>query len=137
MEMRGESRGVATLVKETVDGLGHLVAEHLRLSRLELLGDLSALSHHVAFVVAASAVATVGYFFLWLGVLAVLAPRIGLASAALLIGGGHLAGGAVGLKLALGRLRRARALDATIEAVEKTVSGLSAVAAREGSPDAR
>jgi hypothetical protein len=129
MPTQGDS--LTVLVKETVDGLGHLMAEHVRLSKLELLENLKVMIRQTARVAVVIGFAFVGYVFLWGGVVALLGPSLGVASTAFLVGGLHVAGGALGLALALAKLRRTRVMDGTALEVHKTVSELSA-ASRSG-----
>jgi hypothetical protein len=126
MPPQGDS--LTVLVKETVDGLGHLMAEHVRLSKLELLENLHVMIRQMARVAVVIGFAFVGYLFLWAGIVASLGPTLGTANAALLVGGLHLIGGAIGLALALARLSRTRVLDDTAVEVHETVTALSAAA---------
>ncbi len=116
---------LTVLVNETVDGLGHLVAEHVRLSKLELLENLKVMSRQMARAAVVVGFAFVGYLFLWAGVVAVLGQTRGVASAAFLVGGLHLVGGAIGLVLVLAKLARIRVMDGTALEVHKTVTELS------------
>src|SRR6185503_2179061 len=43
-----ESDGIIALVKETADGFGHLIAEHVKLARLELVADAKASGRKIA-----------------------------------------------------------------------------------------
>ena len=124
MPIEGDS--LTAHVKETVDGLGHLVAEHVRLSKLELLGNLELVIRRTARVAVAVGCAFVGYLFMGAGIVAVLGPTMGVASAAFLVGGLHLAGGALGLALALAKLARTPVMSGSVLEVHKTVSELSA-----------
>lgn len=124
MDTRTESLG--SLVKETVDGLGHLVAEHVRLAKLELLEDLESMIRQAAHVAVVVAFGFVGYLFLCAGGVALLAPTLGTANAAFLVGGVHAALGALGLVLSLAKLSRTRVMDGTALEVHRTVSALSA-----------
>src|SRR5579863_6856928 len=122
MTTQGDS--LTVLVKETVDGLGHLVAEHVRLSKLELLENFQVMIRQAVRVAVVIGFAFVGYVFVWAGVVAFLEPALGFANAAFLVGGLHLVGGAIGLLLALAKLARTRVLDGTAVEVHKTVSEL-------------
>jgi Putative Actinobacterial Holin-X, holin superfamily III len=124
MPHQGDS--LTVLVKETVDGLGHLMAEHVRLSKLELLENLNVMIRQTARVAVVTGFAFVGYVFLCAGVVFALEPALGLANGAFLVGGTHLAGGVIGLALALTKLARTRVMDGTAVEVHRTVTALSA-----------
>jgi hypothetical protein len=124
MHPQGDS--LTVLVKETVDGLGHLMAEHVRLSKLELLENLKVMIRQTARVAVVIGFAFVGYVFLWAGVVALLGPTLGFANAAFLVGGLHVVGGAIGLALALAKLAETHVMDGTALEVHKTVSALGA-----------
>lgn len=117
---------LSVLVKETVDGLGQLMGEHVRLFKLECAEDLNITLRQAARVAVVVGFAFVGYVFVWVGAVALLAPLLGVASAAFLVGGLHLAGGAIGLGLALRGLARTRLLDGTALEVHRTVRELTA-----------
>jgi len=117
---------LTVLVKETVDGLGDLMAEHVRLSKLELLENLKVMIRQMARAAVVIGFAFVGYLFLCAGVVTVLGPTLGLAGAAFLVGGLHLVGGAIGLVLAMAKLAKTHVLDGTALEVHRTVSALSA-----------
>ncbi|MEZ0229679.1 MAG: phage holin family protein [Planctomycetota bacterium] len=106
--MPPQNDDLTLLVQHTVDDLGHLVAEHVHLAKLELVENLNAVTLRVARAAVVLGLALMGYFFLCAGVVVLLGPALGMASASFLVGSVHLAAGAIGLVLASGRLARTR-----------------------------
>jgi hypothetical protein len=123
--MLDPSDSLTVLVKETVDGLGELMAEHVRLSKLELTESLGAVSRQASRVAVLIGVAFVGYLFVCAGVVALFAPALGVAAAAFLVGGLHLTGGGIGIGLALKKLSRTHLMDDSAVEVRETVTALS------------
>ena len=124
------------LLKETLDGLGHLLAEHVRLSKLELLENVKVMIRQAVGVAIVIGFAFVGYFLVCAGLVVFLGPTMGAANACFAVGGLHLAWGAIGLALAIAKLGRTRVMDGTAFEVHRTVTELSAASrSREASRD--
>lgn len=130
--MQTQGDGLTVLVKETVDGLGHLVAEHVRLSKLELLENMTAMARQTGRLAVVTGFAFVGYVFACAGIVASIEPRLGLAYAAFVVGGLNFVVGAAGLFLTVTKLAGTRILDGTATEVHRTVSDLAA--ATHGEP---
>ena len=127
-----ESDGIAALLRETADGLGRLIADHVRLAKLELLADARMLVRQASLLLIALPLCVFGYVLLWLGGISALAPLIGRTQAFLLVGGGHLAVGGTALMIAVRRLRRRpRLMDDTVAEVTRTLAAMSSTAAGE------
>jgi hypothetical protein len=117
--------GIIALVKETADGLGHLIADHVKLARLELVADVKTHGRHVALLALIVPFVFLGYGIAGLGLAMVLAKWIGLPGALFLVGGVHLVGGGIAALMALARLRKARLMHETASEASRSVATLS------------
>lgn len=123
-----ESDGLAALLKETADGLGRLIADHVRLAKLELLVDARSLGRQASLLLIALPLCLVGYLFLCLAGIFALAPLLGRVAAFLLVGGAHVLFGAGALWVAVQRLRRRpRLMDDTVAEVTRTFEVMSSL----------
>ena len=122
--------GLTGRLRETVDGFGHLVTEHVQRSKLELLLGGRTLARIAALALCAAGLLLVADLLLSAATAVALAPSTGAARALLLVGGAHLALGALCVALAKGRLDRSRLLDGGTSEVGRSLLALTA--AREG-----
>src|SRR6476619_1040249 len=60
-DTREESDGIIALVRETADGLGKLIADHVKLARVELISDARFYVRDLAVIAVAGVVLLVGY----------------------------------------------------------------------------
>src|SRR5215471_14136769 len=97
-----ESDGFIGLVRETADGLGHLIADHIKLARVEMVADAKEYGRRTAALAAAGGVLVVGYLFAWIAAAIALGRIIGAPLAFLVVGVAHLVAGAVAF-VAVGR----------------------------------
>jgi hypothetical protein len=123
-----EGDGIISLVRETADGLGRLIAEHIRLARVEMAADAKQYGKRAALLVAAGGFIALGYAFAWIAGALALARAIGAPLAFLAVAVLHIAGGGIGLAAVAGKLRQARIMDGTRSEVNRSVSTLAAQA---------
>jgi hypothetical protein len=122
-----EPDGIVDLLRETVDGLGHLIAEHVNLARLELVTDVRRFGQRMALALIVFPVLVLGYGFLWLGAAVALGRVLGVAEALAVVGGLHLVFGGVGAAVLARRLRhRPPMMDDTAAEVGRTIAALAA-----------
>jgi Putative Actinobacterial Holin-X, holin superfamily III len=121
-QLRGENDGIIALVKETADGFGHLIADHIKLARLELVSDVKAYGRQVGLIAVIVPFLFVGYGLVCLGLAALLAPWLGQAGALFLVGGAHIAIGALAIAAAAGRLRRVQPMHDTAQEVGRSMA---------------
>jgi len=119
-----EGDSFIALLRETADGLGRLVAEHIRLARVEMVADAKDYSRRVGLMAAAGGVILIGYFFAWIATALALGRVIGAPLAFLLVGGLHIGGGAAIMVALARRQREARVMDQTVSEVGRTVTAL-------------
>lgn len=117
--------GVVGLLKETADGLGQLIADHIKLARLELAADARSYGQGVATLVVAGFVLALGYGFAWLAIgLAVArfcgAP-IAFGGVALL----HLIVGGVAVSSAVKRMKKPALMRGTAVEASRSVDALT------------
>jgi hypothetical protein len=120
-----ESDGIIALVRETADGLGKLIADHVKLARVELVSDARFYARDLAVIAAAGLVLLVGY------VLGLLAAGLALGRAInntplafAAVAALHLIAGAIGLVVGAKRAKRVRLMHDTAEEVSRSVSAL-------------
>jgi hypothetical protein len=117
--------GVGALLRETADGLGQLVADHIRLARLELTADARSYGQGAATLLIAGAVLTLGYAFAWLAVALALARLWGGPIAFGAVAALHLAAGAIAVSTAVKRMRRTRLMRESANAASRSVNALT------------
>ena len=119
-----DQTGIIGLVKETAEGLGKLLGDHVRLARIELVADIKGYSRDVALLVVASVIVIIGYAFAWVAGGLALARVIGGPLAFGLIAFVHLVAGAIVAVVAARRARGNRPLQETAAEVERSVRAL-------------
>jgi predicted anti-sigma-YlaC factor YlaD len=126
MSRRGDEdqTGIIGLVKETAEGLGKLLGDHVRLARIELVADIKGYGRDVAMLVVAAVVVVIGYAFAWVAGGLALARLIGGPLAFALIAFVHLVAGAIAAVVAVRRARGTRPLQETANEVERSVRAL-------------
>jgi uncharacterized membrane protein YqjE len=125
-DTREEGDGIIALVRETADGLGKLIADHVKLARVELVSDARFYVRDLAVMAVAGVVLLVGYVLglvaagLALG-RAINNTPLAFAAVAVL----HLIAGAIGIVVGAKRAKRVRLMHDTAEEVSRSVSALS------------
>jgi Putative Actinobacterial Holin-X, holin superfamily III len=112
---KGESdaAGVKRLVAEAADSLGELLADHIRLARLELEADALIYAGAAGWVIVAVLLAAIGYLLASVAAVLGLARLTGMPTASGLVAAFHLAVGAGCFHAASRRLRRTKVLRET------------------------
>jgi hypothetical protein len=116
--------GIISLVKETADGLGQLVADHIKLARIEMTTDVRAYFRELSLLLVGAFVFSVGYGLACIAAGTALARVMGgpLAFAGLAIL--HVVVGAFALGMAVRRMRRVQLMQESKEEVSRSVSVL-------------
>ena len=122
--------GLLSLVKETADGLGRLIADHIKLARVEMVADAKDWSRKAAMLLLAAVFVAVGYTFAWLAAAVALGRLIGVPLAFLAVAVLHLLGGALGLRAVSRRMKGVRIMNETASEVSRSVSTLAAAGVR-------
>jgi hypothetical protein len=117
--------GILHALRETIDGLGDLVGQHLRLARLELKSDLVAALGRARTIAVLALLVGLGYGMAMAGLAVWLGGAAGVGFALMAVGAGHLVVGGAGLFL-LGRPRHAAPmLSATSDGVRRSLETLT------------
>src|SRR5262245_15677026 len=124
MSRRGDEdhTGIIGLVKETAEGLGKLLGDHVRLARIELVADIKTYARELTLLLTAVVILLVGYAFAWIAIGLVLARAIGAPLAFAAIAVVHLIAGGIAAVVAARRARATRPLQETALAVERSVN---------------
>jgi hypothetical protein len=122
---KDESDGIVTLLRDTLDGFGCLMSDHLKLARLELLADVKSLGRRLAMLIAVVSLALLGYAIACMGIAVGLSRWIGLSGALILVGGVHLVGAASALWAVLHVLRNKAFFPETADEMNQSVSTLT------------
>ncbi|HVZ73178.1 MAG TPA: phage holin family protein [Polyangia bacterium] len=113
--------GFAPLVENVVEGLGALVAGHIKLARVELEETARVETRRIGLIALAGALGALGYALVAVAAALALAGPWGGAIAFLVVGGGHLALGAGALFVVLRRASKPP-LRETLSQLDHTVS---------------
>ncbi len=125
-QVEGDEReGFVGLVRETVDGLRTLIADHIKLARLELAADLKSYGQSVAVLAGAGAVLAFGYVFAWIAGGLALGRVIGAPLAFAAIAALHLLLGTIAIGWAVGRVRRTRLMHGSVVEAKSSASVLA------------
>jgi hypothetical protein len=116
---------ILALIKETADGFGHLLADHIKLARLELVADVKSYGRQVALIALIVPILFIGYAILCFGLAAALAPWLGRAGGLFLVGGAHIVIGAVAIAVVVRRLRRAQPMSESVEEMNRSMETFS------------
>jgi hypothetical protein len=111
---------LTTLVRRAVEDLGRLVADHLKLARLELGAEARQVGTRVGLVAVAASLFGVGYLCAAVALSLFLARWLGAAGAFGAVGGGHALAGVVSLVVIGRRAQAAGALEESRRELERT-----------------
>jgi hypothetical protein len=120
---------VIALVRETVDGLGELVAQHIKLARLEFAADLQSLGRRAGVLAVFMAFSLIGYALVMVGIAASVGGVTTIGTSLLAIGLVHVAGGATGVFRVVARSRAKPLMDATGDEMSRSLAALGSATA--------
>ncbi|MES1204471.1 MAG: phage holin family protein [Pseudomonadota bacterium] len=112
------------LVRETADGLGQLVVQHVKLAQRELTADLQAMGARVALIAVCALVMIGGYTLALAGLACLIGGARAIAVPLLGIGLAHVAGTGVAMGVLFARIRRARLMTATAGEIAQSATAL-------------
>ena len=121
-----QSDGIISLVKETASGIGQLVADHIRLARIEMTADAKTYARDVGVLLVAGFIVAVGYGLACIGAGAALARVMGTPLAFVSLGVLHILIGAIALAMIVGRMKHVQLMQGTKQEVSRSVSALTA-----------
>jgi uncharacterized membrane protein YedE/YeeE len=117
--------GLIALVKETASGIGQLVADHIRLARIEMTADARGTMRDVALLLVAGFIFAMGYGLACIAAGAALARVIGTPLAFVGLGMVHIVAGVVALAMITGRMKHIQLMQGTKHEVNRSVSALT------------
>jgi hypothetical protein len=133
---RDKPEGILAVARETVDALGRLTLQHLRLARLEMRADLRTMGSQAALITVLAAVAIVGYGLAMAGLAVLIGGNAKGGLPFLLIGGLNVLAAGIGILVAVARLRRMRPMNATADEVNRSLAPLGLTTTRAEAPAA-
>lgn len=116
---------IRKLVAEAVDGLGELVADHIRLARIELATDLRIYAGATGGIVVAAWLLTVGCLLAAVAGALALARFVGMPAAFGAVAAFHLLVAGLCVRAASGEVRRTKALRETIAEARRSARTLA------------
>jgi uncharacterized membrane protein YqjE len=123
---RAHEQEIASLLKDTVDGLGALIGDHLALARVELRAEAAALGRRAALLVSAASCLLLGYGLACVAAALAIGRRAGAPLGFLIVACVHVFVGMVALVVVRRRSTGARPLRATSLELGRTAAALSA-----------
>lgn len=110
LQANDEGDGIVARLKETADGLGQLVSDHVKLARIELVAEAKSYGRGVAVLAVAATVLVLGYAFACTAAGLALATVVSAPLAFAIVAAPNLIGGALGLVYAVRKMRQTRLL---------------------------
>jgi hypothetical protein len=117
--------GIIGLVRETADGLGRLIADHIKLARLEIVADAKSYARETTLLLIGAGVALIGYGFAWVAAALALGRLIGAPLAFACVAALHLVAGGIALAGASRRMKRKRLMQESASEVSRSVDALA------------
>ena len=119
-----EREGIVGLIRETVDGLRDLIADHIKLARLELVADAKTYGRSIAVLTVAGLVLAIGYLFGLIAAALALARLWGAPLAFGAVAALHLVGGGIAVAWAVGKMKRTRPMHDTVVEAKGSINAL-------------
>ena len=119
-----DATALSALLKETADSLGVLIADHVKLARVELEADVRIYAGALGVSLAAGALLLFGYAFAWAALALALAKLWGAPSAFALVAAVHLLVGGLSLGAVSRKVQRTKVLRESIVEARRSVRAL-------------
>jgi len=120
--------GIIALVKETASGFGQLVADHIRLARLEMTADAKSYARDIGMLVIGGFILAVGYGLACIAAGTALARIMGAPLAFVCLALLHLVVGAIALAMIVRRMKSLQLMHETKHEVSRSVDALTTTA---------
>ena len=130
-----EATALGALLKETADSLGVLIADHVKLARVELETDVRTYAAALGVSLAASVLLLFGYVFAWTALALALAKLWGAPVAFAAVAAVHLLVGALSLGAVSRKVQRTKVLRESIVEVRRSVHAVAHPAAAPAHPE--
>jgi len=120
-----DAAALGTLLQETAESLGLLIADHVKLARIELQTDVRIYARALGVSLLAGALLLFGYLFAWTALALALAKLWGPPSAFAAVAAVHLLVGALSLGAASRKVQRTKLLQESIVEARGSVRALA------------
>ena len=120
-----DATALSALFKETADSLGVLIADHVKLARVELEADARIYAGALGVSVAAGGLLLVGYASAWAALALALAKIWGAPVAFALVAAVHLLVGGLSLGAVSRRMQRTKVMRESIVEARRSVRALA------------
>ena len=120
-----EREGIVALLRETVDGFRILIADHIKLARIELVADAKTYGRSVAVLAVAGLVLAIGYIFGLIAAALGLARIWGTPLAFGAVAALHLLLGGIAIVWSVAKMRQTNLMHETTSEAKSTVSALA------------
>jgi len=121
-DTRDDDGGLIALVKETASGFGQLVADHIRLARLEMTADAKSYVRDGSMLLIGAFILAAGYGLACIAAGTALAGVMGAPLAFASLALAHLIVGAVALAMILRRMKNIQLMHETKNEVSRSVT---------------
>lgn len=126
LDERGDHEGgLIALVRETASGFGQLVADHIRLARLEMTADAKSYVRDGSMLLIGGFILAVGYGMACIAAGLALARLMGGPAAFAALAFLHLLVGAIALAMITRRLKSVQLMQGTKDEVSRSINVLS------------
>jgi uncharacterized membrane protein len=125
MGMAGDSDGIITLVKEAASDFGQLVADHIRLARVEMTADAKSYARDVATLLVGAFILAAGYGLACIAGGLALAKIIGGPLAFASLAFVHLLVGGIALAVMVRKMKRMQLMQETKLEVSRSVDAIA------------
>jgi hypothetical protein len=120
-----EREGIVGLIRETLDGLRDLIADHIKLARVEMVSDAKTYGRSIAVLVVAGLVLAIGYVFGLIAAALALGRVWGTPLAFVAVAALHVVGGGVAMISAMARMRRTHPMHDTVVEAKDSLTALA------------
>ncbi len=120
-----DREGIVALIRETANGLRDLIADHIRLARVELVADAKTHGRKIAVLTVAGLVLAIGYIFAWIAAALGLARIWGAPLAFGTVAALHLVLGGIAVAWSVGQMRGTRLMRDTMTEARGSINALA------------
>ena len=120
-----EREGIVGLIRETLDGLRDLIADHIKLARVEMVSDAKTYGRSIAVLVVAGLVLAVGYVFGLIAAALALGRVWGTPLAFVAVAALHLVVGGIAVVSAMAKMRRTHPMHDTVVEAKDSLTALA------------
>ena len=120
-----DREGIVGLIRETLDGLRDLIADHIKLARVEMVSDAKTYGRSIAVLVVAGLVLAIGYIFGLIAAALALGRVWGTPVAFVAVAALHLLVGGIAMVSAMTKMRRTHPMHDTVVEAKDSLTALA------------